>query len=89
MEALTTSAAANKRYLVGLPIGNPEIADILRGIPELKGRVVKSSAEELVYPRIETESFEKAFPKFKYRSAKETFTVQAKKLLELEKKLKK
>lgn len=72
--------------MVGNPISFVKIVHILRRLPELEGRLPKDSEDNIIYPRMEIESANKAFG-MKYRSAEDTFFDQAKKILELEKKL--
>lgn len=83
---LTAEGARNKRFLVGNPISFSTIVNTLKGLPELKGRLPKDSGEEPTYPRLDAESAKTAFG-IKYRTIEETFFDEAKKILELEKKL--
>lgn len=83
---LTADGARNKRFLVGNPISFSQIVDTLKGLPELEGRLPKDKAEEVIYPKLETEPAQKAFG-MKYRTAEETFFDEARTILELEKKL--
>lgn len=91
IQALTNPAAAGKRLLLGQTFDFGEAADILRTVPELKNRVAKAgdSDEGLVYPRLNTEPFQKAFPGYQYIKKEDTLIDQAKRMLELEKILKK
>ena len=84
IKALTAEKAANRRFLVGQPISFPDIANVLRGMPELEGRVARDSGEDVTYPRMKTEPFHEALS-FSYRTKEETFFDTAKKILELEK----
>jgi hypothetical protein len=89
LQSVTNPAAANKRFVIGQPLSFQQIADVLKGIPALKERLAKDGDGEpnLVFPRMETESFEAAFHGWRYREKEETFFDQAARLLELEGKL--
>ena len=86
IDALTTPAAANKRFVVGHPFKSQDIADALKKLPEFKDRLPKDSNEPSRTIRLDTGAVEKALP-IKYKSPDETYQDTAKRLEELEKKL--
>jgi nucleoside-diphosphate-sugar epimerase len=88
VRALTTPAAANKRFLIGASHFSSTFAvDTLRSLPELAGRLPEDPAdEEIRFMKLDVSELDQAFG-IKYRTAQETFHDTAKKLLELEKQL--
>jgi hypothetical protein len=84
---LTTKAAANKRFVVGHPFKFQDIADSLKKMPELEGRIAKDSDEVSEPIRLDTKPVEEALP-IKYRTADQTFQDTAKYILKLEVELK-
>ncbi|KAF1997641.1 NAD(P)-binding protein [Amniculicola lignicola CBS 123094] len=92
VKALTTPAAANKRFLVGgEPLTATKIVKTLEGLaetslPELKGRFPKDTGKDtnITYPRIRAEEGNEVLG-MKLRTAEETFGDLARKVLELEK----
>lgn len=84
--SLTSPEARNKRYVVGKPISFRAIVDILRGLPELEGRLPKDSTEEPTYPTLDVEPARTALH-VEYRSAEDTFGDMAKKILAWEEEL--
>jgi hypothetical protein len=81
--SLTTKAAANKRFVVGHPFKFQDIAEALKKVPELQGRIAKDNDED-VYPiRLDTKEVEEALP-IKYRTADQTFQDTAKYIMKLE-----
>ncbi|KAF2650140.1 NAD(P)-binding protein [Lophiostoma macrostomum CBS 122681] len=94
VRALTTPAAANKRFLIGgAPLSSSLIVKTLEGLvekdalPELKGRLPKDTGkdDDVTLARIGAEEGNEIL-EMKFRSAEETFGDLAKKVLELEKK---
>lgn len=81
--SLTTKAAANRRFVVGHPFKFQDMADSLKKMPELKGRMVKDNDETVVPIRLDTVPAEHALP-IKYRTADQTFQETAKYILKLE-----
>lgn len=86
MKALTTPAAENKRFVVGNPISHQKIVDTLRGMPELEGRLPKDSGETPTPAQMVTGPANEALS-IHYRTMKETFWDEAKKILQWEKEL--
>ena len=68
---------------MGHPISFDQIAETLRGMPELAGRIPKNNGEKITLPRMEVEPFVDALS-FTYRTREQTFFDQARKLLQLE-----
>ncbi|KAF2118174.1 hypothetical protein BDV96DRAFT_597047 [Lophiotrema nucula] len=96
VRALTTPEAANKRFLIGgAPLTSTLIVKTLEGLaekgelPELKGRLPKDTGKDadVALAKIHAEEGNSIL-NMKFRSAEETFGDLAKKVLELEKKLK-
>jgi nucleoside-diphosphate-sugar epimerase len=85
IKALTTPAAANKRFVVGRPMTYQELANVMKTIPEVQGRVAKDNDQIITLPRLETKPVEEALP-IKYRTLEETVHDTVKALLTLEKK---
>lgn len=81
--SLTTKAAANKRFVVGHPFKFQDIADSLKKMPELKGKMAKDNDEVVVPIRLDTKPVEEALP-IKYRTLDQTFQDTAKYILKLE-----
>lgn len=86
LASLTSPEARNKRYVVGNPISFQTIVGILRGLPELEGRLPNDSTEQPTYPKLDVEPARRAL-NIEYRSAEDTFRDMAKKILALEEKL--
>ncbi|KAI9868185.1 MAG: hypothetical protein M1813_006930 [Trichoglossum hirsutum] len=86
--ALTTPEAANKRLLIGgARYTTQMVADILRKIPELEGRVVAKDLDESPpVLQLDTAETERLFGK-PSRTPEVTFGDTVKKILELEKEL--
>ena len=84
--ALTTPAAANKRFVTGFPNSNQRMADILKGFPEVRDRLAKDSNEVVVPAKLDTRPVQEALP-INYRSVEETLHDTARRILELEKEL--
>ncbi|KAJ5440239.1 uncharacterized protein N7458_011237 [Penicillium daleae] len=84
--ALITPAAANKRFVVGHAISFDEIADYLRKMPELEGRIGRNSGIVPTFPKFDIEAAIQAFPDLaRGRPMEDTFTDTAKAILALEK----
>lgn len=81
--ALTNKEAANKRFVVGHPVRFDELADALRKVPGLEGRVGKDSGEEIAVPRFDTSDAERVFG-MKWRTLNDTMKDTAESLLKLE-----
>jgi hypothetical protein len=81
--SLTTKAAANKRFVVGHPLKFQDIAESLKKVPELEGRVAKDNDEDVFPIRLDTKEVEEALP-IKYRTADQTFQDTAKYIMKLE-----
>ena len=81
--SLTTKAAANKRFVVGFPFKFQDIADSLKNMPELKGKIAKDNDEVVVPIRLDTKEVEEALP-IKYRTLDQTFHDTAKYIMKLE-----
>ena len=93
IKALTTPAAANKRFLIGgaQRFTLTTAVHVVKDLPEIADRSPKDSGEDP--PVFEAETAETAETDgilgMKYRRMEETFLDTAKKILELEKQLKK
>ena len=85
IDALTNPDAANKRFVVGHPLKFDQLADALRKVPELEGKIGKNNNEEMVMPRFDTSDAEKVFG-IKWRGLDETMRDTARSLLALESK---
>ena len=70
--SLTTKAAANRRFVVGHSFKFQDIADSLKKMPELKGKIAKDNDEDVVPIRLDTKAIEEALP-IKYRTSDQTF----------------
>jgi nucleoside-diphosphate-sugar epimerase len=81
--ALTNPGAANKRFIVGFPIKFDQLAESLRKVPELKGRIGKNNDEEREVPQFDIADAEKVFG-IKWRTLDETMADSARSLLKLE-----
>jgi hypothetical protein len=81
--SLTTKAAANKRFVVGHPFKFQDIAESLKKMPELRGRIAKDNDEDVFPIRLDTKEVQEALP-IKYRTADQTFQDTAKYILKLE-----
>jgi hypothetical protein len=81
--SLTTKAAANKRFVVGHPFKFQDIAESLKKMPELQGRIAKDNDEDVFPIRLDTKEVEEALP-IKYRTADQTFQDTAKYIMKLE-----
>lgn len=81
--SLTTKAAANKRFVVGHPFKFQDIAESLKKVPELQGRIAKDNDEDVFPIRLDTKEVEEALP-IKYRTADQTFQDTAKYIMKLE-----
>ena len=81
--SLTTKAAANKRFVVGHPFKFQDIAEVLKKVPELQGRIAKDNDEDVFPIRLATKELEEALP-IKYRTADQTFQDTAKYIMKLE-----
>ena len=81
--ALTNPGAANKRFLVGHPLKFDWLADALRKVPELEGRIGKNNQEEIGLPKYDTEDAERVFG-IKWRGIDECMKDTAISLLALE-----
>ncbi|KAJ5558391.1 hypothetical protein N7535_008598 [Penicillium sp. DV-2018c] len=83
--ALTNPAAADKRFVVGQPMLFDEIADHLRKLPELTGRVGQNNGITDPVPRFGVDEAIEVFGDLgRGRPKGETFIDTAKQLLELE-----
>jgi nucleoside-diphosphate-sugar epimerase len=90
LAALSTAAAANQRFLIGgLPYSSQLAVDVLKTIPELKGRLPKDPETAETVPVVRMGDVDEWNRKLglKLRTAQETFEDGARKLLELEEKL--
>ena len=90
IKALTTPAAANKRFLIGgaQRFTHTTAVHVVKDLPEIADRSPKDSGEDP--PVFEAETAETdGILGMKYRRMEETFLDTAKKNLELEKQLKK
>lgn len=83
IKALTTPAAANRRFVLALPFMYQDMAEVMKAIPQLKGRLAKDSDEVPMIPKTDMENIDKVFD-IKWRTKKETFGDTARALLELE-----
>jgi hypothetical protein len=81
--SLTTKAAANKRFVVGYPFKFQDIAESLKKMPELQGRIAKDNDEDVFPIRLDTKEVEEALP-IKYRTADQTCQDTAKYIMKLE-----
>jgi nucleoside-diphosphate-sugar epimerase len=81
--SLTTKAAANKRFVVGHPFKFQDIADSLKKMPQLAGRMAKDNDEVVVPIRLDTKPVEEALP-IKYRTLDQTFQDTAAHIMKLE-----
>jgi hypothetical protein len=81
--SLTTKAAANKRFVVGHPFKFQDIAESLKKMPKLQGRIAKDNDEDVFPIRFDTKEVEEALP-IKYRTADQTFQDTAKYIMKLE-----
>jgi hypothetical protein len=81
--SLTTKVAANKRFVVGHPFKFQDIAESLKKMPELQGRIAKDNDEDVFPIRLDTKEVEEALP-IKYRTADQTFQDTAKYIMKLE-----
>lgn len=83
--ALTTPAAANKRFVVGFPMMFNRFAEALRTIPELKDRIGENNDDDasLTPARFGTAEGDEVF-QFKYRSLQETAKDIAASILKVE-----
>ena len=81
--SLTTKAAANKRFVVGHQFTFQGIADSLKKMPELKGKIAKDSDEVVVPVRLDTKDAEEALP-IKYRTFDQTFHDTANYIMKME-----
>lgn len=82
--ALTTPAAAGKRFLVAHPFTFDDFGDALRNDGDFEARVGKPSGEEITLPRIDEKPVEEVFD-IKFRTAEETARDCARDLLRIEK----
>jgi hypothetical protein len=89
IKALTTPAAANKRFLIGgaQRFTNTMAVHTISQIPEIASRCPKDSGEDPLVFHAETAETDRILD-MKYRSKEETFLDTAKRFLELEKQLK-
>lgn len=85
LKSLDNKAAANKRFVVGHSFKFQDIADSLKKMPELNGKLAKDSDEDVTPIRLDNTAVEKALP-IKYRNADQTFQETAAYILELESK---
>jgi hypothetical protein len=85
VRALTTRAAANKRFLIGAAHFSSTFAvDTLKSLPELAHRLPKGPADEEIRTiKLDVSETDRVFG-IKYRTAEETFHDTARRLLELE-----
>jgi hypothetical protein len=81
--SLTTKAAANKRFVVGHPFKFQDIAESLKKMPELQGRIAKDNDEDVFPIRLDTKEVEEALL-IQYRTADQTFQDTAKYIMKLE-----
>lgn len=88
IKALTTPAAANKRFLVGggQRFTHTMAVHIVAQLPEIAGRVPKDSGEDPLLFQADTAETDRIL-EMKYRSKEDTFLDTAKKILQLEKQL--
>ncbi|MCJ1388341.1 hypothetical protein MMC18_001187 [Xylographa bjoerkii] len=84
LACVTTPEAANKRFLMGKDFSNQRIVDILKTLPETKGRVPKDSGHVPLYFQLDTEETDRVL-KVRYHTLEETVLDSARKMLELEK----
>lgn len=86
IKALTTPAAANKRFLIGgaQRFTHTMAVHLAAQIPEIANRVPKDSGEDPLIFQADTAETDKLL-EMKYCSKEETFLDMAKKILELEK----
>jgi len=86
VRALTTPAAANKRFLIGNPHFSSTFAvETLKSLPEVADRLPTEPADEVIREiKLDVSETDAVFG-IKYRSAEETFHDTARRLLELEK----
>jgi hypothetical protein len=89
IKALTTPAAANKRFLIGgaQRFTHTMVVHIVKQLPEIAYRSPKDSGEDPALFQADTEETDRIL-EMKYRSKEETFLDTAKRILELEKQLK-
>lgn len=83
IKALTTPAAANRRFIMAHSFKYQDIADVLKENPQLKGRLAKDSDEVPPIPKVDMETTDKAL-EIKWRTSRETFGDTAKTILDLE-----
>ena len=83
LKSLDSKAAANKRFVVGHPFKFQDIAESLKKMPKLKGKLAKDSDENVTPIRLDTTAVEKALP-MKYRTMDQTFQETAAYILDLE-----
>ena len=81
--SLTNSEAANKRFIVGFPMKNDQLADSLRKVPGLEKRIGKNNNEDIAMPKFVTGDADSVFG-LKWRSMDETMRDTAESLLALE-----
>ena len=81
--SLTNKEAANKRFVVGFPVRFDELADALRKVPALEGRIGKNSGEQIAVPKFDTSDAHSVFG-IKWRTLDETMKDTAESLLKLE-----
>jgi hypothetical protein len=86
IKALTTPAAANKRFLIGgaQRFTHTMAVHIAEQISEIAKRVPKDSGEEPLVFQADTAETDRILG-MKYRTKKETFLDMARRILELEK----
>jgi hypothetical protein len=87
--ALTTPAAANKRFLIGgaQRFTHTTAVHTIKQLPEIAGRCPKDSGEDPLVFQADTAETDRILG-MKYRSKEETFLDTARRILELEKQLK-
>ena len=81
--SLTNPDAANKRFIVGHPVKFDQLAEALRKVPELEGRIGKNNNEDIAEPKFDTSDAEKVFG-IKWRALDQAMKDTAESFLRLE-----
>ena len=81
--SLTNSEAANKRFIVGFPMKNDQLADSLRKVAGLEKRIGENNNEDIAMPKFVTGNADRVFG-LKWRTMDETMRDTAENLLALE-----